>query len=1060
MERVLKHTSFKSIVLILFFLCLAQSSFATTVTIPSDDDMLVGARAILRGKVVAIESSLEESSGRIYTYVTVKVQEVYKGQITERRVVLKELGGRVGDRASIVYGNPQFKKGEKVLLYLDTWADGSLRTYQMFLGKFNIETDPSTGEEIAVRSTPDENTTILKQQLHGHGAPGVSTEKQVLRRYVRMVRNRLAANWQRSVQFDAEVYSDKPLVAEPAEYRLIEGRGEVTPNYTFLGPFRFFQPDTGQPVPFALNPNPSGQPGVPQVSLNPSDVTAAGGAWSNVTGCSLQMSYSGAEEDCYLGSGVPGIHIVSNNCDGRNGATAGCASILAWGGISQTGFQTRVINGTTFSQSIQGFVSMNPWANCSFTSCNVREILTHEIGHALGLGHSQFNDATMAPFAHFDGRCASIRADDVNGICAIYPGSGGGPGPLSVVTTSLAGGTVGSAYSQTLSASGGTLPYTWSLVPGQGTLPPGLNLSTGGVISGNPTTAGPYNFTVRVTDNPGATAQRALSILVSAGGGGGALNSQFVSQNVPTSVLPGQQFSSTIRFLNTGTQTWSGSAYYYASQNPALNQTWGGNGVSLAAYFAAPGQVMDVTFTATAPTTPGTYNFQWQMYQNGGAGFFGQMSTNVVIQVGAAQTDNATFSSQSVPTMAVSQSYSVSVTMTNSGTSTWTAGNYYLGSQNAQGNTTWGLNRVNLTSSVAPGAQRTFTFNVTAPSTPGTYNFQWRMAKDGAGPFGAMSDNLAIMVASLRHGPMIDVDHDGMADLGYYRDGVWGFLKSSQSYSLGSAQFFSWGGSGMAPIAADFDGDGKVDLAYIVPPAGGQSAAYAILKSSANYEFGQAQFVPAGFPSLGDTPVVGDFDGDGKADPGIWRSSQGVWIIPRSSSNYTTYIFAQWGQAGDTPIVGDFDGDGRSDLGFYRNGLWGFLKSSQSYSLASAQFLSWGSAGLAPIVADFDGDGRLDLAYVAPPANGQSAVYSILRSSTGYSFGAGDVLFVPAGFPILGDTPLVADFDNDGKADPGIWRASEAVWIVPRSSTNYTSFIFAQWGLSGDVALPGTLTQY
>jgi putative Ig domain-containing protein len=84
--------------------------------------------------------------------------------------------------------------------------------------------------------------------------------------------------------------------------------------------------------------------------------------------------------------------------------------------------------------------------------------------------------------------------------------------PLTVRTVSLSAATVSRVYAQVLVASGGTLPYTWSVL--SGSLPRGLALRGNGVIAGTPTTLGTFRFTVRVTDRSGATATRALSIQV------------------------------------------------------------------------------------------------------------------------------------------------------------------------------------------------------------------------------------------------------------------------------------------------------------------------------------------------------------------------------------------------------------------------------------------------------------------------------------------------------------------------------------------------------------------
>jgi tripartite motif-containing protein 71 len=84
--------------------------------------------------------------------------------------------------------------------------------------------------------------------------------------------------------------------------------------------------------------------------------------------------------------------------------------------------------------------------------------------------------------------------------------------PLTVVTVSLPSGEFGAAYSQTLEASGGSTPYTWSLTAGS--LPEGLTLNPEtGAISGTPSATGTSTFTVKVTDSSTPTAETATASL-------------------------------------------------------------------------------------------------------------------------------------------------------------------------------------------------------------------------------------------------------------------------------------------------------------------------------------------------------------------------------------------------------------------------------------------------------------------------------------------------------------------------------------------------------------------
>jgi hypothetical protein len=97
--------------------------------------------------------------------------------------------------------------------------------------------------------------------------------------------------------------------------------------------------------------------------------------------------------------------------------------------------------------------------------------------------------------------------------------------PLAIATSSpLPAGTMGSPYSVTLSASGGTAPYQWST---QGSMPPGLTVSQSGILSGTPTATGVYSVQIRVTDSTQASATATLSLSIN----GTALS-------VTTSALP------------------------------------------------------------------------------------------------------------------------------------------------------------------------------------------------------------------------------------------------------------------------------------------------------------------------------------------------------------------------------------------------------------------------------------------------------------------------------------------------------------------------------------------
>ena len=215
------------------------------------------------------------------------------------------------------------------------------------------------------------------------------------------------------------------------------------------------------------------------------------------------------------------------------------------------------------------------------------------------------------------------------------------PAPLSVSTTSLAGGTVGTPYSQGLSASGGTGSYTWSV--STGSLPAGLSLATTGTISGTPTASGTASFTVQVTDSANTSTTKPLSIAVAPaalnistsslpGGTVGASYSQGLSASggtgsytwsVSTGSLPAGLSLATTGTIS-GTPTASGTASFTVQVTDSAN-TSTTKPLSIAVAPAAlnittsslPGGTVGASYSQGLSATGGTGGYTWSVSTGG-----------------------------------------------------------------------------------------------------------------------------------------------------------------------------------------------------------------------------------------------------------------------------------------------------------------------------------------------------------------------------------------------------------------------------------------------------------
>jgi hypothetical protein len=355
---------------------------------------------------------------------------------------------------------------------------------------------------------------------------------------------------------------------------------------------------------------------------------------------------------------------------------------------------------------------------------------------------------------------------------------------LSITTSALPGGTLGAAYSQSLAATGGTPPYTWSLL--KGSLPTGLKLSAGGSITGTANAAGTFSFTILVTDSAALTATKQLSITVAGGLSittaaalpSGSLNAGYSQTLAAAGGTPPYTWTLTAGALPkgltlstagaiTGTPTAAGTFQFTATVTDSASLTASqqftlivGGGLAIATT-ALPGGKVGASYSQTLTATGGTPPYTFAT--SAGSLPPGITLTGAVLSGTPTKTGSYTFTIQVTDSVSATATEQFTISITNLAITTSaplpvaTVGTSYSQALAADGGTppyTWALTGGALPAGLAlssagavsgtPTAAGTFQFTATVTdSASGTASQQFTLVSEISASFTGLSSTAA-----------------------------------------------------------------------------------------------------------------------------------------------------------------------------------------------------------------------------------------------------------------------------------------------------------------------------